>query len=348
MDQTPITASLLRASAAGFAGLAAARLAERPGELVGADGFDDWRAHLANQVAVLAESVEDEAPELFAASVAWSRDACTARALPPRAIEAAFGCLAEVLEESLPAAAWAPLAPYFQRARAELQQRAEPPPSELTKKSAAGRVALAYLEALESGDDRRAIALVFEAIEDGRLIPHEVIEDVLVPVQREIGRRWHQGQCSVAEEHFVTQAGRKLLALVLEHASAPQWNGRTVIVGSVAGDAHDFGVQIVAAYFDLDGWRSVCLGADTPVEDLVAEAVRLDADLVALGATLDVQRATTARAVAALREARPGQKVLVGGAAFAARLDLWRRVGADAWAATPSEAVDVGRELAGL
>jgi methanogenic corrinoid protein MtbC1 len=69
---------------------------------------------------------------------------------------------------------------------------------------------------------------------------------------------------------------------------------------------------------------------------------------VALGATLDVQRATTARAIAALREARPGQKVLVGGAAFAARPDLWRRVGADAWAATPSEAVDVGRELVGL
>jgi methanogenic corrinoid protein MtbC1 len=72
------------------------------------------------------------------------------------------------------------------------------------------------------------------------------------------------------------------------------------------------------------------------------------ADLVALGATLDEHRSAVARSIAALRAARPGQRVLVGGSAFAGSADLWRRAGADACAATPAEAVRLGAELVGV
>jgi methanogenic corrinoid protein MtbC1 len=73
----------------------------------------------------------------------------------------------------------------------------------------------------------------------------------------------------------------------------------------------------------------------------------MDADLVALSATLDEQRETAARTIEALRTARPGQRVIVGGSAFAKGTDLWKRVGADAYAASAEQAVKLGQQLVG-
>jgi methanogenic corrinoid protein MtbC1 len=136
-----------------------------------------------------------------------------------------------------------------------------------------------------------------------------------------------------------------VLERVLALAPAATPNGRTVIVTSVTGDAHSFGAEMIAAYFELDGWRSICLGADMPIDDLVSIAIRFDAHLVAIGATLDTQRASVARTIATLRAARPAQRVLVGGAAFAFDAALWRRVGADAYAESPMQAIEVAGRL---
>jgi methanogenic corrinoid protein MtbC1 len=347
MSTAGFPAALLRASAEGFAGLAASRLMEGDPALASPGGFEAWRAHLRSQLGALAAAVEDEAPELFAAHVAWSRDAFAAREVPAAALVAALVRLGEVLEESLPSSAWAPLPAYFQRAKDELARRSAPQPSELPGTDAHGQLALDYVTAVVAGDERRAVALVLGALGAGRLSIRDALAAVLVPAQREIGRQWHQGVIGVAEEHFGSIVTRKALARVMALAPEVEPNGRTVVVASVAQDAHELGVQVVAAFFELDGWRSICLGANTPSEDLVQLVVRFEADLVALGATLDGQREITARTIEALRAARPGQRVLVGGAAFAGGAALWRRVGADAYASWAGEAVELGRQLVG-
>ena len=67
MGAHAVTASLLRASARGFAGLAATRMFEEAPGLVEAAGFGAWQEYLSRQVLALASAVEDEAPELFSA-----------------------------------------------------------------------------------------------------------------------------------------------------------------------------------------------------------------------------------------------------------------------------------------
>lgn len=345
MSTSRFPAALLRASAEGYAGVAAGRLIERDPDLAGSGGFEAWRIHLRSQLAALAAAVEDGAPELFAAQVGWSRDACLARAGSVAALEAALTRLREVLEESLPGPAWEKLPPYFEHAMGELALRPALEASALPGVQAYGQLALDYVTALVAGEERRAVKLVLHALEVRQLRVKEVLESVLVPAQRELGRLWHQGVIGVAEEHFGSVVTGKVLARAMVHAPPSEPNGCTVVVTSVTGDAHDLGVHMVAAFFELDGWRSICLGANTPIDDLVQFVARFDSDLVALGATLDPQREVAARTVEALRAARPGQRVLVGGAAFRGDAALWRRIRADAFAETAGEAAEVGRRL---
>jgi methanogenic corrinoid protein MtbC1 len=315
--------------------------------LAGSTEFASWRAHLRRQIEGLAAAVEDGVPDLFAAQIAWSRDALAARQMTTETLGLALARLREVLEESLPQAAWAPLLTYFQRASDELVLRAVLQASELPGDRPHGQLALDYLNLLVDGDEHAAATLVLDAVRARRLPVRDALARVLVPAQRELGRRWHQGIVGVAEEHFGSLVTRKLLARVEAEASPATPNGRTVVVASVAHDAHDLGTLVAAALFGLDGWRSLCLGADVPIVDPVAFVTRMDADLVALSATLDEQRETAARTIGALRTARPGQRVIVGGSAFAKGTDLWKRVGADAYAASAEQAVKLGQQLVG-
>lgn len=347
MSTTGFTATLLRASAEGFAGLAATRLVESDPLLAGPGGFEGWRLHLRSQVSALAAAVEDQAPERFAAHVGWSRDALAPRSGSTAVLGVALSRLHDVLEESLPPAAWSELPEYFERARSALSRPAVLQPSGLPGTHAHGQLAFDYVSALLAGDERRAVALVLDSVSTGRLSVPEALDGVLVPAQRELGRMWHQGAIGVAEEHFGSVVTAKVLARAMAHARPAEPNGRTVVVASVARDAHDFGVQVVAAFYELEGWRSICLGGNTPIEDLVQFVARFDADLVALGATLEEQREVASRTIQALRAARPGQKVIVGGAAFAGDPKLWLRIGADGHARTAAEAVELGRLLEG-
>ena len=345
MSTSGFTATLLRASGEGLAGLAASRLVEKDPELAGPGGFEAWRNHFKSQLTSLAAAVEDELPEHFAAQVRWSREAFAAREVSAAALQAALGRLRDVLEESLPGPAWARLPAYFDRARAELAQPSTPQPCPLPGTQVHGQLALDYVSALVAGNERGAAAMVLDALSAGRLSVREALDAVLAPAQRELGRMWHQGLIGVAEEHFGSIVTARVLARTMAHAPVVQDNGRMVVTASVARDAHDLGVQIVSAFFELDGWRSICLGGNTPIEDLVQFVVRFDADLVALGATMDAQREIAARTIAALRAARPKQRVIVGGSAFAGDASLWRRIGADAYAGSASAAVDLGRQL---
>lgn len=333
-------ATLLRTSADGFAGLAASKLASDPND---APRFGEWKAHLRSQVLDLASAVEVEEPERYARRVAWARDAFLARSVDPSVPRAAFSALTEVLEESLPTEAWEALPTFLRRARHELEQLPAPAASLLVGDSDAAALSRDYLEALLDGDEARASTLLLESVDSEQMSPEVVLEEVLTPVQREIGRLWHAGEISIADEHFATMVARKLVVRLTPVAQVSV--ERTVVTAGVAGDAHDLGVSIVAAFFQLAGWRTICLGGDVPVEDLGAIADRFDADVVALAATLDSHYPAVRASIEKLRTVRQDQIVLVGGAAFSGEDEVWRKLGADGCPATPRAAVGMAEQL---
>lgn len=343
-------ATLLRTSAEGFAGLAASRFWEEDAGSLGAsgDGFGAWKAHLREQVLQLAAAVEDGSPALFAGHQAWLREAGSARGVTSDALQSACRHLAAVLQESLPEEGWALLPPHFEAGSETLAAPAPPSPSFLPKEGAPAELARGYLARIDEGDERGACDLLVDAVREERLTASQVMGEVLAPVLREVGRLWHIGELSIAEEHLTTVITRKALARLTSLTPRGASNGKTVVIGSVAGDNHDIGIQIVSAYFEMDGWRTICLGANTPAEDILQVSARFDADLIALGATLATQREAVGSTCALLREHRPSTPILVGGTAFALTDDGWSRLGAQAHAADPAEALAQGRRLVGL
>jgi methanogenic corrinoid protein MtbC1 len=202
-----------------------------------------------------------------------------------------------------------------------------------------------YVALIRQGDSAAAMALVIEAIRGDRLSVPDALDGVLNRALREFGRMWHANLVTVAEEHFATLTSSRLLEQILFTAPKPAARDRTVMLTMVEGDAHDLGLRIVAAFFELDGWRTICLGANTPSEDLSLAAERFDADLVVVGATLNTQRAAAAQTIEVLRRSRPDQKIIVGGPAFSELQQPGAGMGADGCVLAPRDAVRLGREL---
>lgn len=345
----PFAAQLLRASTEGLSGIAASRLLEADPTLQerhAPQAFDVWRNHMRVQLGALGAALADGVPAGFARQAAWARSAFETRDVPVADLEHGLRTLRAVLEEELPPQAAGAVADFFDAANEALTSLGEPE-KELAADSDPNRLGLRYLEALLRGEGRRAWSLIDEALADG-MTPETVLLEVLPAVQREVGRLWHRNELSVGEEHFVTQTTRRAAGRLVDRAEHEEANGKCVVIAGVAGDSHDLPAQLVADAFELDGWRVVCLGGDIPPSELALAAIRFDADLVALSATLDVQREAAAESIAALRTLPSPPPVLVGGAAFAVDERLWQRSGADGHARDASGAVREGRRLAGL
>lgn len=345
-------ADLLERGASGYAGFAAALMVERdPGlrERDGAGAPGAWRGHLTQRVLELSAAVAVGEHRLFTGRVTWSRKAFRARQQQDGDLRASLEALREVLAERLPAPA-APLPLHY--LEAALDSLAGPPPepdaSELDPRRADHRLALTYLEKVLAGNIADAISTVTAAALNG-LGAEAAYTDVLLPAQREVGRLWHAGQIGIAEEHMVTAATQRVMAVVADRAPRQAPNGRTVVVAAVSGNVHDIGLRAAADIYQLAGWRVIFVGSDVPLMEIPSTLTFFAADLLMLGATLATHVARVEQAVQSIRNRceRP-VKVLVGGSAFDEAPELWQKIGADGYAPTISTALEVGSRLVGL
>ncbi|MCA9002197.1 MAG: cobalamin-dependent protein [Planctomycetes bacterium] len=338
------TALILRQSADGIAGLAASRLFERFGDEL-TDDFTVWKAHFRSQVLHLAVALETQNGSGFANHVTWVRLAFHARGIPDPVILESVECLAEIARESVPAEFAPELDRYLESA---LQCFRTPPPSAPNLLAGNGPtqvLARAFLATLREGEEQKAADLVLDAHREQGLPIEVLLDGVLAPVLHEVGRLWHLGLATIAEEHFITQAARSTLTQLLAEAPQAPRNGKTAVLSSVADEVHSMGIQVVAAHLQLAGWRALSLGANTPVDELVQAARTYAADLVLLGVTVDLQIPNLIESIQQLRRDLPQTKILVGGSAFLRNPDLGLRVGADGEARDGRDAVHKANQL---
>lgn len=347
-DNSAFTAELLKRSAAGYAGAAASLLLERQPDLRAQGGaLAAWHAHLSQRVLELAAAVAAAEPVLFRERVLWSRATFAARGRDTGALEASLTSLRDVLAADLPARAIdVALLPFDQAITA--LKASEAPRTEvgqLDPDTAAGRPALRYLQQVLEGNAAEATAELVTLVQTDANSAEEVYLNVLLPAQHEIGRLWHAAQVTVAEEHLVTAATQRVMAILSYMAPRSPANGATVVAACVVGNAHDIGLRALADLFYLRGWRSIFLGADVPVADLPAVLAGYGTDLLLLSGTLSTQIDAARIAIAKVRDqcSHP-VGIIAGGAAFDEVPELACKLGADAYAATLSDALKLGSD----
>lgn len=207
-------------------------------------------------------------------------------------------------------------------------------------------LAAAYLEALLQGERQQAVALVTGAVDAGRDL-REVYESVLAPVQREVGSRWQHGQITVAVEHYCTAVTQLVMAQLHPHVFATPRNGLRLVATSARGNLHEVGIRMVSDVFELEGWDTYYLGANTPDEAVVAAVADTAADLLLVSATLPDHVAAVRDLIAAMRATQTTRDVpvIVGGPPFTDITAV--EVGADAVAHQVDDGLASARTLVG-
>jgi 5-methyltetrahydrofolate--homocysteine methyltransferase len=206
----------------------------------------------------------------------------------------------------------------------------------------------AVREAVLRGDAEAAEAGARLALAGGAA-PLAIVNDAISPALAEAGRLFEQGDYFVPELLVAALATRTVFDLLrpLLAVSGVEPAGR-VAIGTVRGDVHDIGKNLVAAMLEGAGFDVVDLGVDVPPDRFVAAAVDARTNVVGLSALLSTTLPAMEATVKALADAgvRPRVKIIVGGAPVTARFAA--AVGADAYAESAAAAVDVVRGLVGL
>ncbi len=297
-------------------------------------------------LAFLSEAVAAQDPELFVDYVAWVRSMLAARGVlledlveNLRLLKAALG--RHLLDENATVAV-----AVVDCALAKLPSLAEAPPSFISVNNPHGALARQFLDHLLEGDRRGAVRLVDQAIEDGVPIKAMYL-DVFQCSQRELGRLWQLNQITVAQEHFCTAATLTTMNQFYRAILDTPRNGRRIVCCCPAGDLHEIGLRIVADLFELEGWDSDFIGANTPGHDFLNTIERAPPDVIAISATM-TYHVDQVRALVQGVRARPalsGVPILVGGRPFLISEGLWQQVGADGWASDALQAVEVASRL---
>jgi trimethylamine corrinoid protein len=192
-----------------------------------------------------------------------------------------------------------------------------------------------------------ALDLVRRMADDG-VEPLTIIAEGSEAMQA-IGRRYAEGEAFIPELIMGGEIMRSISAEVLPEGSASAVGSSkgTVVIGTVHGDIHDIGKDIVALMLGIGGYTVHDLGTDVPVEDFVAAIGEHDADVVALSGLLtlafDAMKSTVEGIAAA--GLRDKVKIMIGGAAVDENVRAY--TGADGWGNDVGHAVALASALTG-
>lgn len=201
-------------------------------------------------------------------------------------------------------------------------------------------------EAVGKGKSKIISELVEEAVAEGAS-PMEILNDGMIDEMAEIGEKFKRNEAFVPEMLVAAKTMKKGVETLKKYLpdGADKALGK-VVIGTVAGDMHDIGKNLVAMMFESTGFEVIDLGVDVPAEKFV-EALKADPEIkiVALSALLTTTMQAMRDTITAIEEAglRENVKIMVGGAPITQ--EFADEIGADAYTADAASAAEVGKAL---
>jgi len=298
-------------------------------------------ADTENHLRSLSEAIRGGSEQLFVDYIEWARTFLSSRHVSHQLLTEQLALLQRFLRDDLPE----DISTIDTFMRAALDRLAAPE-AELATEIEPETLAERYLERLLAYDRNGALSLIHGAFVSGTSI-RELYIDIVQRVQREIGRLWQLNQLSVAQEHYCTAVSQLALAQLYPYLMHAPGLGPRMVTACVAGELHEMGARMVADFFEMDGWDTTYVGANTPDGDLVQVLRARCAPLLAISATLNLHISAVRELIHTVRSAPDLDhvKILVGGRPFCVAGRLWQRLGADGCANDADEAVRMGRRL---
>lgn len=199
-------------------------------------------------------------------------------------------------------------------------------------------------EAIINGDEREAPRGVSDAL--GQQFPaRRILEEGLLAGMTEVGRRFREGEYYLPEVLVAAEAMKAAMAVLTPALKAQNVAARaTAAVGTVRGDLHDIGKNLVAIMLEGAGFEVIDLGVDVPPERFVEACRQRRIDLVAMSALLTTTMPEMEIAIKTLRAELPHPPpVIVGGAPVTQQYA--DRIGAAGYGRDAASGADVAKRL---
>lgn len=200
-------------------------------------------------------------------------------------------------------------------------------------------------DAIVDGDDKAVTQNVAAALEAG-IDPATILDSAMMAAMTEVGRQFEEGEAFVPEMMIAAMAMKAGLAVLKPHLQpGSMTRSGTVVIGTVKGDLHDIGKNLVAMMLEGAGFQVIDLGVDVKPEAFVKAVEEHRPDLVGMSALLTTTMAAMAVSIKALAAAglRDRVKIMIGGAAVS---DLFAtQIGADGYAPDAGKAVALALAL---
>ncbi len=310
------------------------------------EGKEKCRQDIKYHILYLAEAVGVESQQLFNNYLGWVKVLFASLRIPEESFIESLKTLRSTVSGAVEGEEEHCITAYLDQGMAEFPTMPSTDGTVLGPDNPLHKPATLYLSALLEGEREAASTIIFEQIESGIHIK-DIYLSIFQAVQREIGRLWQMNRISVAQEHYCTAATQLIMSRLYPYVFSRKKTGGTFIGACVGDELHEMGVRMITDFFEMDGWDTYFLGANTPLEAFLSSLKDYDADLVGIGATITYHIDAVRRIIEAIRGDPKTKevKILVGGYPFNLDNTLWKRVGADAFAENAQEAVSIGNQL---
>jgi len=173
-----------------------------------------------------------------------------------------------------------------------------------------------------------------------------ILDDGLISPMEVVGEKFSAGELFVPEMLMAAQAMKAGLEVIKPHLTREQSRSKgTIVIGTVIGDLHDIGKNLVAMMMEGAGFEVVDLGVDVNSETFVKTAAEKNADVIALSALLTTTMLSMESTVKAVKEAGMTTRTIIGGAPVTRAFS--DRIGADGYSADAPGAVTLVKQLLG-
>ncbi|NCO82999.1 MAG: cobalamin-binding protein [Nitrospirae bacterium CG_4_10_14_3_um_filter_44_29] len=186
-------------------------------------------------------------------------------------------------------------------------------------------------------DEDTAKEAAQEALDVG-MEANDAIFNGLVSGMQEVGRLFESQEYFVPELLMCADALYAGLDILKPHVKQLDLGVKgSVVIGTVEGDVHDIGKNIVKMMFDVAGFKVYDLGRDVPLDKFVEEQMKTDSDLVCLSAMMTTTMTGMKKVIDDLRKKNPKVKIMIGGAPVSQ--DIAEKWGADGYAKDATNAL---------
>lgn len=294
----------------------------------------------------LVEALTESDPTIFGNYAAWLKQLFEGLKFPPEALTKMLECTQEILRDKLPKEMSSVTDEYLGAAMTRVTHEDLSQSSFITEDNPLRDLAQQYLDSLLRGERHLASKMVLDAVEKGAAV-RDIYLNVFQRSQYEIGRLWHLNKVSVAQEHYCSAATQLIMSQLYPHIFATEKNGRRFVAACVGGELHEIGIRMVADFFEMDGWDTYYMGANTPTSTIIEALDAHEPEVLGISASMPFHRRTLKELIATVRDNdKAGRlKILVGGYALRSSPDLWVQIGADGFAQDAMQAISLANNL---